>query len=44
MELRPREILVVAPLLAAIIFLGVWPASVTSRTSPPWHAESFGER
>jgi len=35
MELRPREMLIVAPLLAAIVFLGVWPAYLTSRTSTP---------
>jgi NADH-quinone oxidoreductase subunit M len=31
-ELRPREMVVVAPLLAAIVLLGVWPALVTDRT------------
>ena len=39
-ELRPREMLIVAPLLAAIILLGVWPGSVTSRlnhTAPAVH-------
>jgi len=35
MELRPREILVVAPLLAAIIFLGVWPGWLTTKTAAP---------
>ncbi|MFI5389560.1 MAG: NuoM family protein, partial [Candidatus Eremiobacterales bacterium] len=46
MELRPRELLVVAPLLAAIIFFGVWPAVVTSRTSPPifGHLRSYETR
>jgi NADH-quinone oxidoreductase subunit M len=34
-ELRPREILVVAPLLAAIVLLGVWPAAITNRMSHP---------
>ena len=32
-ELRPREMLVVTPLLAAIVLLGIWPALVTSRTT-----------
>ena len=41
-ELRPREMLVVAPLIAAIFFLGIWPASVTNMTTAPVHAESFG--
>ena len=35
MELRPREMLVIAPLLAAIVFLGVWPGALTGRTVPP---------
>lgn len=34
-ELRPREMLVVAPLLAAIFFLGIWPGWLTSRTTTP---------
>jgi NADH-quinone oxidoreductase subunit M len=32
-ELRLREMLIVAPLLAAIIFLGVWPGWLTTRTA-----------
>ncbi len=32
-ELHPREMLIVAPLLAAIILLGVWPAGITNRMS-----------
>jgi len=31
-EMRPREMLLVAPLLAAIIFLGVWPGWLNDRT------------
>ncbi|MDQ6768319.1 MAG: NADH-quinone oxidoreductase subunit M [Candidatus Eremiobacteraeota bacterium] len=31
-ELRPREMLIVAPLLAAIIFLGIWPGWLNDRT------------
>ena len=32
-ELRPREILIVAPLLAAIVILGIWPSWLTDRTT-----------
>lgn len=32
LELRPREMLLVAPLLAAIIFLGIWPGWLNDRT------------
>lgn len=32
LELKPREIWLVAPLLAAIIFLGVWPGWLNDRT------------
>jgi NADH:ubiquinone oxidoreductase subunit 4 (subunit M) len=31
-DLRPRELSIVAPLLAAIVFLGVWPGWLTDRT------------
>ena len=31
-EMRPREMLLVAPLLAAIVFLGVWPGWLNDRT------------
>jgi NADH-quinone oxidoreductase subunit M len=31
-DLRPRELLLIAPLLAAIIFLGVWPGWLINRT------------
>ena len=31
-DLRPRELMLVAPLLAAIVFLGVWPGFVNART------------
>ena len=31
-EMRPREMLLVAPLLAAIIFLGIWPGWLNDRT------------
>ena len=31
-DLRPRELLLIAPLLAAIIFLGVWPGWLNDRT------------
>jgi NADH-quinone oxidoreductase subunit M len=39
-DLRPRELWLVAPLLAAIVFLGVWPGWLTDRapnsvTGPP---------
>lgn len=40
-ELRPREMLVVAPLLAAIIFLGVWPAVVSSNIRMPMTPTSY---
>lgn len=45
-DLRPRELMLVAPLLAAIVFLGVWPGWLTNRTpnavtqSPPAAADS----
>jgi NADH-quinone oxidoreductase subunit M len=45
-DLRPREMLLVAPLLAAIVFLGVWPGWLTDRTpnavtsTPPTAADS----
>jgi len=45
-DLRPREMLLVAPLLAAIVFLGVWPGWLTNRTpnavtsTPPAAADS----
>jgi NADH-quinone oxidoreductase subunit M len=32
LEIRPREMLLVAPLLAAIIFLGIWPGWLNDRT------------
>jgi NADH-quinone oxidoreductase subunit M len=31
-DLRPRELLLIAPLLAGIIFLGVWPGWIVDRT------------
>jgi NADH-quinone oxidoreductase subunit M len=31
-EMRPREMWLVAPLLAAIVFLGVWPGWLNDRT------------
>ncbi|HYK53381.1 MAG TPA: NADH-quinone oxidoreductase subunit M [Candidatus Eremiobacteraceae bacterium] len=40
-ELRPREMLIVAPLLAAIIFLGVWPGYVTTHTTPIGQPTSY---
>lgn len=45
-DLRPREMLLVAPLLAAIVFLGVWPGWLTDRTpnavtsTPPTAADA----
>ncbi|HXW77278.1 MAG TPA: NADH-quinone oxidoreductase subunit M, partial [Candidatus Eremiobacteraceae bacterium] len=33
-DLRAREILIVAPLLAAVVLLGAWPGLLTSRTLP----------
>ena len=45
LELRPRETLLVAPLLAAIVVLGIWPGWLTSRTMPPMRpARSTMER
>jgi NADH-quinone oxidoreductase subunit M len=48
-DLRPREILLVAPLLAAIVIFGVWPGWLTDRTPnsvtvPPARAASLGHR
>jgi NADH-quinone oxidoreductase subunit M len=48
-DLRPRELLIVAPLLAAILFFGVWPGWLTDRTPnsvtvPPPAAASLGHR
>ena len=49
-DLRPREILLVAPLLAAIIFFGVWPGWLSDRTPnsvtvpPPAATASQGHR
>ncbi len=34
LELRPREFALVVPLLAAIVFLGVWPAWLNDRVPP----------
>jgi NADH-quinone oxidoreductase subunit M len=31
-DLRPRELLLVAPLLAAIVFFGIWPGWISDRT------------
>jgi NADH-quinone oxidoreductase subunit M len=49
-DLRPREILLVAPLLAAIVFFGIWPGWLNDRTPnsvtvpPPAASESQGHR
>jgi NADH-quinone oxidoreductase subunit M len=49
-DLRPRELLLVAPLLAAIVFFGVWPGWLNDRTPnsvtvpPPAAVESQGHR
>jgi NADH-quinone oxidoreductase subunit M len=49
-DLRPRELFVVAPLLAAVIFFGVWPGWLIDRTPnsvmtpPPAAVESLGHR
>jgi NADH-quinone oxidoreductase subunit M len=49
-DLRPRELLLVAPLLAAIVFFGVWPGYLIDRTPnsvtapPPAAVESLGHR
>jgi NADH-quinone oxidoreductase subunit M len=31
-DLRPRELLLVAPLLAAVVFFGIWPGWISDRT------------
>jgi NADH-quinone oxidoreductase subunit M len=49
-DLRPRELLLIAPLLAAIVFFGVWPGWLSDRTPnsvtvpPPAAVESQGHR
>jgi NADH-quinone oxidoreductase subunit M len=49
-DLRPREILLVAPLLAAIVFFGIWPGWLSDGTPnsvtppPPAAIESQGHR
>jgi NADH-quinone oxidoreductase subunit M len=34
-DLRPRELALVAPLLAAIFFFGIWPAWLNDRVPEP---------
>ncbi|HEY7980353.1 MAG TPA: NADH-quinone oxidoreductase subunit M [Candidatus Eremiobacteraceae bacterium] len=49
-DLRPRELLLVAPLLAAVVFFGIWPGWISDRTPnavtvpPPAAVESVRHR